>query len=135
MRVFLDTNVLASAFGTRGLCTDLFRLVVAEQDLIIGAVVVEELRRVLTTKFRMSAERASEVIDLLRGYEVVDRPQAPDPVKVRDASDRWIVASARLGGVDVLVTGDQDLLAIASQVPFRLVSPRAFWDELRGNAR
>ena len=42
MRVFLDTNVLASAFGTRGLCADVLRLIMAEHELITGEVVVEE---------------------------------------------------------------------------------------------
>lgn len=32
MRVFLDTNVLVSAFATRGLSADVFRLVLAEHE-------------------------------------------------------------------------------------------------------
>ncbi len=38
MKVFLDTNVLVSAFTTRGLSADLFRLVVAEHELLTGEV-------------------------------------------------------------------------------------------------
>lgn len=135
MRVLLDTNVLASAFGTRGLCTDLFRVVVAEHDLVVGEVVLEELRRVLLTKFRVSAERTAEVEELLRGYEVVARPGEPDAAKVSDAADRWVLASARAANVDVLVTGDAELLTVSGEVPFRLASPRSFWDELRRGAR
>jgi len=135
VRVFLDTNVLASAFGTRGLCNDLFRAVVAEHDLIVGEVVLEELRRVLVTKFRVPAERTAEVEELLRAYEVVSRPADPDPAKVSDVPDRWVLASARAANADVLVTGDAVLLTVSDQVPFRMVSPRAFWDELRRGAR
>lgn len=40
MRVFLDTNVLVSAFATRGLCADLMRHVLAEHDLITGEVII-----------------------------------------------------------------------------------------------
>ena len=48
MKVFLDTNVLAAAFATRGLCADLVRYVLAEHQLITGDVVLDELRDVLT---------------------------------------------------------------------------------------
>lgn len=135
MRVFLDTNVLVSAFGTRGLCADLFRLVLAEHHLIVGEVVLEELRRVLPARFRLPVARVTEVEELLRAYEIVEYPAAPDAVPVRDPDDGWILASARLARADVLITGDADLLAVAAQLPFRILSPRAFWDEVRRGTR
>lgn len=135
MRVFLDTNVLASALATRGLCSDLFRVVVAEHDLVVGEVVLEELRRVLAAKFGVPADRVAEVAELLRAYEMVSRPAKPDPILVSDAADRWILASARAANVDILVTGDAELLTVSNQAPFRVASPRAFWDELRSGAR
>ena len=46
MRIFPDTNVLACAFGKRGLCADVPRLVLAEHELVTGEVVIEELRAV-----------------------------------------------------------------------------------------
>ena len=135
MRVLLDTNVIASAVATRGLCADLFRLVLAEHELVVGEVVIDELRRVLRTRFRLPVARVADVEEVLRTYEVVARPQAPDIVAVRDADDGWILASARAALVDALITGDGDLLAVADQVPFRILSPRAFWDEIRRGAR
>ena len=135
MRVFLDTNVIAGAMATRGLCADLFRLVLAEHELVVGEVVLDELRRVLDTRFRLPAARVAEVEEVLRVYEVVARPKSPDIVAVRDADDGWILASARAALVDALITGDGDLHAVADQVPFRILSPRAFWDEIRRGAR
>ena len=135
MRVFLDTNVIASAVATRGLCADLFRLVLTEHELVVGEVVLDELRGVLDQRFRLPATRVSEVEELLRTYEVIARPKVPDPVAVRDPDDLWILASARAALVDALVTGDGDLHAVADQVPFRILSPRAFWDEVRRGTR
>ncbi len=135
MRVLLDTNVLASAIATRGLCADLFRLVVAEHEFVVGEVVLDELGRVLRRKFRLPTERIAEVEDFLRQHEVAARPDAPDPVSVRDADDQWILATARAAHVNALITGDDDLLAVAGPLPFRILSPRAFWDELRSDAR
>ena len=51
MKVFLDTNVLASAFATRGLCSDVLREVFASHDLYTSIEVLKELRVVLKNKF------------------------------------------------------------------------------------
>jgi predicted nucleic acid-binding protein len=52
VRVCLDTNVLVAAFATRGLCADVLRTVLAEHDLVVGEVILAELRRVLTPSSR-----------------------------------------------------------------------------------
>jgi len=47
MRIFLDTNVLASAVATRGLCADVLREVLTRHDLIISNALLKELKLVL----------------------------------------------------------------------------------------
>lgn len=135
MRVFFDTNVLVSAIATRGICADLLRSVASEHELVIGEVVLTELRRVLATRFRLPAERINEVETFLRTYEVVATPDAMDPVQVRDAADRWVLANARTAQADVLITGDADLLAVAATAGLRIVTPRELWEEVRRGAR
>ena len=66
MRVFPDTNVLASALGTRGLCADVLRLVLAEHESVTGEIVIEELRGVLRKKFGLPTRAVAEVETLLR---------------------------------------------------------------------
>ncbi len=41
MRVALDTSVLVSAVAARGLCADVFNLILAEHDLIVGETVLQ----------------------------------------------------------------------------------------------
>ena len=135
MRVFLDTNVLVSAFSTRGLCADVFRTVITEHDLVVGEVVLAELRRVLASRFKVPSDRIQEVEALLRSYEVVAKPKAMDPTPVRDRTDRWVLANARAAEADVLITGDQDLLAVADEAGIRILTPREFWEEIRRGAR
>lgn len=131
MRVFLDTNVLVSAFATRGLCADVVRYVLAEHELIVGAVVLEELRRVLRTKIKLPSDVVAGIERLLRDQEVVPRPKKPSPVPVPDKSDRWVLASAVAGNADVLVTGDSDLLDLGDMAPLPIVDPRGFWTLVR----
>ena len=134
MRVFLDTNVLVAAFATRGLCADVLRIVLAEHDLITGEVVLLELHDVLAKRLKLPPGTVADVMALLRAQEVVPKPANPSSLAIRDPDDRWILASAVAGGADVLVTGDQDLLAIAAQAPLPILNPRGLWDRVRSKS-
>jgi len=132
VKIFLDTNVLVSAYAARGICTDLVRFILAEHELFTGEVNLEELRRVLNDRFHAPPERLAAIEAELRAETVVPRPSEPSPVPVRDPDDRWVLASAISGGAELLVTGDQDLLAVANQVSIPIVDPRGCWNRLRG---
>ncbi len=67
MRVCLDTNVLVAAFATRGLCADVFRTVLTEHDLVLGEVLLVELRRALRGKLKLSEDRVALVHGKMRG--------------------------------------------------------------------
>ncbi len=131
MRIFLDTNVLVSAYAARGICADLVRFILAEHELMTGEVNLEELRRVLRERFRAPPERLDAIESALRAETVVPRPAEPASVRVRDPDDSWVLASALSGGAELLVTGDQDLLVVADQVSIPIVDPRGCWDRLR----
>ena len=128
MRVFLDTNVLVSAFATRGLCADVLRSVLAEHTLVTGDVGLGELERVLRSRIKLPRTKIEQIVVFLREHEVVPKPTAPSVVPVRDQDDRWVVASAVTAAADVLVTGDRDLLDVAAQSPLKIVDPRGFWE-------
>ncbi len=132
MRVFLDTNVLISAFAARGLCADLMRLLLAEHEVLTGEVNLAELRRVLTKRFKATAYQVDLIEQLLRDQTVVPKPVALLSLKVRDADDAWVLASAVAGDAELLVSGDQDLLVLASRAPLPILSPRDAWSRLQG---
>jgi putative PIN family toxin of toxin-antitoxin system len=132
VRVFLDTNVLISAFAARGLCADLMRLLLAEHEVLTGEVNVVELRRVLTKRFKATAAQVDVIEQLLRDQTVIPKPAALLSLKVRDPDDAWVLASAVAGDADLLVSGDQDLLVLASRAPLPILSPRDAWSRLRG---
>ena len=128
MRVFLDTNVLVSAFATRGLCADVLRLVLAEHTLVTADVVLREVARVLRSRIRLPRSRVDDIVAFLREHEVLPKPAAPSELAIRDEDDRWVLASAVAGSAEVVVTGDRDLLDVSSQAPLKIVDPRRFWD-------
>jgi predicted nucleic acid-binding protein len=90
-----------------------------------------ELRRVLTSKFKVPSGRVDAVEAIFAPFPLLPKPSAPSEIDVRDPSDRWIVATALAGSADVLVTDDDDLLSVAAGAPIRILTPRAFWELLR----
>ena len=131
-RVCLDSNVLVAAFAARGLCADLLRLAVTEHEVVIPAVVVEEVRRVLTTKLRLSPEGLASVEAVFERCDIVPEGSDLSPVKLRDPDDERVLADAISGGCELLVTGDLDLLSVAERSPIPILSPREFMTLARG---
>jgi putative PIN family toxin of toxin-antitoxin system len=131
VKVFLDTNVLGSAFVARGLCADLFRYVLAEHEVVTGEVNLVEFRRILQDQFEATVEQIAAVEGQLRDHTVVPKPAVPSEIRVRDKDDEWVLASAIAGAADMLVTGDHDLLAVAKASPLPVLTPRVAWERLR----
>ena len=133
MRVALDTNVLVSAVATRGLSADVFNLILAEHELVVGETVLSELRRVLGEKIKVPSKTIDEVVALLRQEATVAKKAEELAVKIRDKTDLPVLSEAVAGNADVLVTGDKDLLEIERKLPLQILSPRAFWEQIRRN--
>jgi putative PIN family toxin of toxin-antitoxin system len=129
LRVFLDTNVLASAFGTRGLCADLLQVILSEHELVTGEVVIEELRRVLIRKFDTRADKVNDVERFLRGYRVEPRPGQLPNLNLSERSDLMVVGSAINSKAECMITGDREILALKKKPDgLRIISPREFWN-------
>jgi predicted nucleic acid-binding protein len=129
VRVFPDTNVLASALGTRGLCADVLRLVLAEHELVTGEVVLEELRTVLKGKFRVPTAAIEDIEWFLRGYHVQGRPRELPELKLADRNDLLVVGSALGAKAEILITGDREIVDLKEKPQgLRIVSPREFWN-------
>lgn len=129
MRVFLDTNVLASAFGTRGLCADVIRVILGEHELLTGEVVLEELLRVMSRKFGVPIDTVKEMGVFLRGYHVEPKPHRLPELGLSERGDLMVVASAVAARAEILVTGDREMLALKRKPEgLRIISPREFWN-------
>lgn len=135
MRVALDTNVLVSAVATRGLCADVFNLVLAEHDLIVGETVLAELKRALRERIRVPVHVVAEVDALLRQEATVIPKAAPLRVSIREKFDVAVLSEAVAGRADVLVTGDKDLPELPIAAPIQVMTPRNFWEQLRRTSR
>ena len=129
-RAVFDPNVLISALlspsGSPAALVE--RWLAGEFELVISEHLVAEFERALTypkLRARISEEDGTSFVELLRRTATtVNDPAGPwqRAVRSRDAGDDYLLALAEVAEA-VLVTGDQDLLALKG-VP--VLSPAAF---------
>jgi putative PIN family toxin of toxin-antitoxin system len=134
LRVVLDTNVLLSGVAypvsIPGKIMAAWRH--GSVDVILSGFILDELRRVLprlANRHSLSAAEIEDFVDILSiQAEIVDPLPNHEP-ELRDQNDQpvlgTLLAALRTGGVDYLVTGDKDLLALSESFP--IVTPAQFW--------
>ena len=136
VRTVLDTNVLVSALvfpkGTLSRLRDAWRSG-AILPLISRETVSELVRVLCYPKFRLTEEEREELLaDYLPFCESVVVGDAQVVPECRDPFDRMFLELALAGRADVLITGDEDLLALASTFPVPIVLPKAFAEQVSG---
>ena len=130
MRVVLDTNVLVAAFAARGLCEGVFQVCLASHEIVLCEHILEELRRSLTGKLKLSVEEADLMASFVREQAEIVEPVLLPRDACRDRADLPVLGTALGGRADCLVTGDHQLLGLGRFRGIPILSPRAFHDSL-----
>lgn len=135
-RVLFDTNVVLSA-----LLFPAGRLAWLRQHWqedgavpLVSPASVRELMRVLGySRFQLTERYRMEALALYIPYcESFDSAEKC-PIECRDAKDQHLLDLAHCGGADSLVTGDDDLLALAGQTTFLIETPEAYRRRISGD--
>ena len=117
MRIVLDTSVLFAALRLEtGFCSDLFRQCILHHQIVISEHILEELRRHLRVKGKLTFAKVSQVIDAIRDLAAVVTPSDVDAAACRDANDLPVLGTAIGGNATVSIRGDRVLLVLH---PFR----------------
>ena len=121
MKLVVDTNILVSGSLWQGPSARLISAALAgKAQLFLSLSILLEFREtVQRPKFLQRLAAIGETPDTLltrfrtAAYEAVPAALLP-PVELRDRDDLHVLASAVGVAADVIVTGDQDLLAMKS---------------------
>ena len=134
LRVVLDTNVLLSGIAYPASIPG--KIMAAwchgSVEVILSSFILDEVRRVLprlTSRHGLTTGEMNDLVDILSiQTELIDPLQTREP-DLRDEGDQPVLgtrlAAMASAGIDYLVTGDKDLLALAGRFP--IVTPAAFW--------
>ena len=134
LRVVLDTNVLLSGIAypasVPGKIMAAWRL--GSVEVLLSAYILDELRRVLprlANRHGLTLAEIDDLVDILSIQAEIIEPLPGVAPDLRDVDDRpvlgTLLAALKTSGVDYLITGDKDLLAMAERYP--IVAPATFW--------
>lgn len=127
MKVVFDTNVFVSALTFRGGRGEqaLRRILEGRDSLVLSKPILDELLRILATKFSREREELARVAVYLA--ELAQMVEPPDRFDVlSDETDNRILECAIAGGVDVIVTGDRSVLKLGHFRGVKIVSLREY---------
>ena len=129
-RVVLDTNCIVSALlFAGGRLAWLRRAWLSGQFVpLVSRATAGELIRVLAyPKFKLdTAEREALLADYLPYAETFTTESEPAPAGLRDPADAMFIALAQQAQADVLVSGDEDILALRDSLPLAIMPPGRF---------
>ena len=134
-RVVFDTNIVLSAllFRHGRLSWLVGHLQAGNCVPLVSRATGAELTRILSySKFQLTAD---EQFEALGGYipfcEVIDIVK-PCAVLCRDPQDQPFLDLAHSGKTDLLITGDDDLLALVGETEFIIETPEAYGQRVSG---
>jgi len=81
-------------------------------------------------KFGVPEHFIAEYLELIDQEAIVAESEDLPDLPIQDQDDAEIVAAAIGARAPVLVTGDHDLQGLNNIGKIRIISPRAFWEEL-----
>jgi putative PIN family toxin of toxin-antitoxin system len=136
-RVVLDTNVAVSALVFREGRLAWLREAWESGRIVpvVSAETLSELVRVLGyPKFKLTGDEAKNLLAAYMEHaEVGRKPRRAQRIpECRDQDDRAFLQLAYAARVDALVTGDDDLLAVAERSRIRILSADALRKDLAG---
>lgn len=131
LRVVLDTNVLLSALGFPGEIRRIWVLVEERRfHLLTSSFIIDEFRRNLTAKARISGIAADLLVEEVRTHATEVYPAIRISAIRRKDSDNRILECAVEARADVLVTGNmQDLRPLGAFRGISILTPREFLEK------
>lgn len=122
-----DTNIFISAFmfpGGRAQAA-LTKVIEGDVQLLVSKTLIHEVLDVLSRKFDRDAEELARVAVYLSELGKVVQPKRKLAV-LRDEPDNRILECAVAGRADVIVTGDQAMLALGEYKSIRIIALKDF---------
>jgi putative PIN family toxin of toxin-antitoxin system len=127
MIIVLDSNVIIAAFATRGLCSNVFELCLFEHKIIISKTLLNEVYRGLRKKIKLPKSIRENIISFLKNEAHIVVPKKVPNNVCRDPDDAEILGTALAGNVDIIITGDKDLLILKQFKSIPILTLRGFW--------
>ncbi|PIV41355.1 MAG: putative toxin-antitoxin system toxin component, PIN family [Nitrospirae bacterium CG02_land_8_20_14_3_00_41_53] len=130
MKILFDTNVLISAFlafKKGSVCYDIIDHAVEVHNLYYTAFIIDEFKRVFKEDFHYPERLIDEFVAFITKF-FTEGDTADTVEKIsRDPKDNQVLADAVTNEIDVIITGDKDLLELKNYKGIKIITPRDYW--------
>jgi len=127
MKLFFDTNVLISAILTPGHSFEVIKDSIKKHEVYYTDYLLKEIRETLQEKFNLSGRLTDSAINLIKRRFIKGVNAFEVESVCRDADDDPILADCAMNTIEVLITGDKDLLPLKKWKGIHIIAPRDYW--------
>jgi putative PIN family toxin of toxin-antitoxin system len=128
MKIVIDSNIFVSSFFWGGHPREVFERVINGLDeLYITDEILNEITSVMnSSKFNANINEIKDYTKIIEKYsKKIISKDIPESVS-RDKDDDKILQCGLDGNVDIIVTGDKDLLVLEEYETIRIMKPKEY---------
>lgn len=128
MKILFDTNVLVAAFLRGGSSCDVIEQAIHEHEIYYTIFIIGEFRRVFKDKFHYSNSIINEFVVFIDKFFI--KGNTADVIEniCRDSDDDQVLADGIINEINVIITGDKDLLDLKTHKEIKIIHPNDYWN-------
>ena len=127
MRILVDTNVIVSGLIAKGACFEILEDMVYSHTPIVTPFILSECQAVLLQKFHLSKPAVGKLLNVIKVYFKKGENSTRLINVCRDSDDNQILADTLINKVDVIFSGDIDLLVLEKYEGIRIIASKDYW--------
>jgi len=127
VKLLIDTNVIISGITARGHSFEVIKDSTYRHEIYYTEHLLEEIQRILSTKFSLSNDVINFSIFIIKKNFIKGKTADKIENVCRDPDDNQILADALVNEIEVIITGDGDLLDLKSYKGIKIIRPREYW--------
>lgn len=119
---------MSAVLSNGGHCSEIVDHCVHDHEPYTTTFILEELKKVFREKDFLFAENSlSGLLKFINQFYILGQTAGTVDNVCRDPNDDQILADALINQVDVIITGDKDLLDMKSYKGIRILLPKDYW--------
>lgn len=127
MKILFDANVIISGFVSQGYSFDVIKDAANKHEVYCTEYLIKETQKNLSTKFPLSYEAVKAIISTVK-KQFSEGKTANTVEKIsRDPKDDQTLADAVTNAIDIIITGDKDLLELKNYKGIKIIMPKDYW--------
>ncbi len=131
MKLVVDTNVLIAGLVAEGICRDSVKRRLPACELFTSQALLDELSDKLHDKFGLNPGELP-LLAIYQSTATVVKARLLSKAVCRDKDDDEVLATALTAKVEIILTGDKDLLVLKEFQGMEILSPRQFVERMDG---